>query len=213
MFVAMFYHNIVPVVTTQLEGDVKKIRRAIAIGSTIPLLMFVTWNAVILGSVSPDMMKGVSDGSTVFDPLQLLRNGNAGAWLGILVSVFSEFAIVTSFIGFVYGLLDFFKDLLDVAPNDSSKRLPLYSLVLLPATSLSVLNPSIFFTALDYAGTFSMSVLGGIIPALMAWKQRYSQQQNSNHALNPLIPGGKVTLVAIASVAMAVMVRHVISLT
>ena len=213
MFVAMFYHNIVPVVTTQLEGDVKKIRRAIAIGSAIPLLMFLAWNAVILGSVNPDMIKGVSDGSTVFDPLQLLRNGQAGAWLGVLVSVFSEFAIVTSFIGFVYGLLDFFKDVLDVAANDISKRLPLYSLVLLPATSLSVLNPSIFFTALDYAGTFSISVLGGIIPALMAWKQRYSQQQDSHHLTKPLIPGGKVMLVAMISVAMAVMVRHVISMT
>ena len=212
MFVAMFYHNVVPIVTTQLEGDVKKIRCAIAIGSAIPLVMFLAWNAMILGSVTSVMMQGVSDGSTVFDPLQVLRNGKAGTWLGVLVSVFSEFAIITSFIGFVYGLLDFFKDVLDVAPNDSSKRLPLYSLVLLPATSLSVLNPSIFFTALDYAGTFSISVLGGIIPALMAWKQRYSQQQASNPVTKPLIPGGKVTLVVIIGVALTVMVRHVVAM-
>jgi tyrosine-specific transport protein len=172
--------------------------------------MFLAWNAVILGSVSPDMMQIVSDSSTVFDPLQVLRNGQAGAWLGVLVSVFSEFAIVTSFIGFVYGLLDFFKDVLDVNPNDNSKRLPLYSLVLLPSTSLSVLNPSIFFAALDYAGTFSISVLGGIIPALMAWKQRYSKQQDSIPVMKPLIPGGKVTLVAMIGVALAVMIKQVI---
>lgn len=212
MFVALFYHNIIPVITTQLEGDVPKIRRSITIGSAIPLVMFLAWNAVILGSVSPDMMQSVSDGGTVFDPLQVLRNGKAGAWLGVLVSVFSEFAIVTSFIGFVYSLLDFFKDMLDVAPNDNSKRLPLYSLVLLPSTSLSILNPSIFFTALDYAGTFSISVLGGIIPAVMAWKQRYSQPQDFNPVTKPLIPGGKVTLVAIAGVAVAVLVKQVISI-
>ena len=210
MLVALFYHNIIPVVTTQLEGDVQKIRRSITIGSIIPLVMFLAWNAVILGSVSPDMMQIVSDSSTVFDPLQVLRNGQAGAWLGVLVSVFSEFAIVTSFIGFVYGLLDFFKDVLDVNPNDNSKRLPLYSLVLLPSTSLSVLNPSIFFAALDYAGTFSISVLGGIIPALMAWKQRYSKQQDSIPVMKPLIPGGKVTLVAMIGVALAVMIKQVI---
>jgi tyrosine-specific transport protein len=212
MFVALFYHNIIPVVTTQLEGDVVKIRRAIAIGSVIPLVMFLAWNAVILGSISPDMMQGASEGSTVFDPLQVLRNGQAGAWLGVLVSVFSEFAIVTSFIGFVYGLLDFFKDALDVAPDDNAKRLPLYSLVLLPSTSLSVLNPSIFFAALDYAGTFSISVLGGIIPAVMAWKQRYSQQQDSNPVMKPLIPGGKVTLVVMIAVALAVMAKQVVSM-
>lgn len=211
MFVALFYHNIIPVVTTQLEGDVRKIRRSITIGSAIPLVMFLAWNAVILGSVSPDMMQNVSNGSS-FDPLQVLRNGKAGAWLGVLVSVFSEFAIVTSFIGFVYSLLDFFKDVLDVAPHDNSKRLELYSLVLLPSTGLSVLNPSIFFTALNYAGTFSISVLGGIIPALMAWKQRYKKQQDLNPATKPLIPGGKVTLVVMIGVALGVIAEHIVSM-
>ncbi|HEY9605271.1 MAG TPA: aromatic amino acid transport family protein, partial [Allocoleopsis sp.] len=212
MFVALFYHNIIPVVTTQLEGDVHKIRRAIAIGSIIPLVMFLAWNAVILGSVGSDIVQGTTESGSVFDPLHVLRNGQAGVWLGVLVSVFSEFAIVTSFIGFVYGLLDFLKDALDVAPHDTSQRLPLYSLVLLPSTSLSVLNPAIFFAALDYAGTFSISVLGGIIPAMMAWKQRYHQQQDSNSAIAPLIPGGKVTLVVMIGVAFAVMAKHAIAI-
>jgi tyrosine-specific transport protein len=211
MFVALFYHNIIPVVTTQLEGDVNKIRRAIAIGSIIPLVMFLAWNAVILGSVSFDVMQRVTESSTVFDPLQVLRNGQAGVWLGVLVSVFSEFAIVTSFIGFVYGLLDFLEDALDVSPDDNSKRLPLYALVILPSTSLSVLNPTIFFTALDYAGAFSISILGGIIPAVMAWKQRY-HQQDSNSVTNPLIPGGKVTLVVMIGVALAVMAKQVLAM-
>ena len=108
MFVALFYHNIIPVVTTQLEGDVQKIRRSIVIGSAIPLMMFLAWNAVILGSVTPELMQTVAQGNAIFDPLQRLRSGQAGAWLGGLVSIFSEFAIATSFIGFVYGLLDFF---------------------------------------------------------------------------------------------------------
>ena len=124
----------------------------------------------------------------------------------------SEFAIVTSFIGFIYGLLDFFKDVFDVAPNDNAKRWELYSLVLVPSTSLSVLNPSIFLTALDYAGTFSISVLGGIIPAVMAWKQRYKNQQDSNHVTKPLTPGGKVTLIVMIGVALALMVKQIISM-
>ncbi len=208
MFVALFYHNVVPAIAVQLEGDARKIRQSIVIGSVIPLMMFLAWNAVILGSVSSDMVQGVSDGRTVFDPLQILRAGGAGEWLGVLVSVFSEFAIVTSFIGFVYGLLDFFKGISNVAPNEPSLRLPLYSLILFPPMSLSALNPSIFFTALDYAGTFSISVLAGIIPALMAWKQR-SQQEHSNM---PLVPGGKVTLTVMIGVATAVIVKQILSM-
>lgn len=208
MFVAVFFHNVVPTVVTQLEGDARKIRQSIFIGSAIPLVMFLAWNAVILGSVSPDIIQGSSDGRT-FDPVQILRNGGAGEWLGVLVSVFSEFAIVTSFIGFVYGLLDFFKDI--SASNEPSKRLPLYSLVLFPPMSLGALNPNIFVAALDYTGTFSVSVLGGIIPALMIWKQRREQEQ-SNGMSQPLVPGGKLTLIVMISVALVLIGKQVVSM-
>nr|MDZ8058195.1 aromatic amino acid transport family protein [Nostoc sp. EkiNYC01] len=206
MCVAMFFQNIVPVVVTQLEGDVRKIRQSIFIGSLIPLIMFLVWNAVILASISPDMVHSTSGGKTVFDPLQILRAGGGGEWLGVLVSVFSEFAIVTSFIGFVYGLLDLFKDIFLITQGDISSRLPLYSLVLFPPMTLGTLNPSIFFTALDYTGTFSISVLGGVIPALMTWKQR-QQQKNSNSINQPLVPGGKATLMAMIVVALVLMLK------
>ncbi len=212
MSVALFFQNVVPLVVTQLEGDARKIRQSIFIGSVIPLIMFLAWNAVILGSVSPDMLNGTSDGRPVFDPLQILRAGGAGEWLGVLVSIFSEFAIATSFIGFVYGLLDLFKDIFLIAQGRlSTSRLPLYSLVLFPPMTLGTLNPSIFFTALDYTGTFSISVLGGIIPVLMSWKQR-QEQENSDGRNQPLVPGGKVTLILMIGVALAMMGRQILSI-
>ncbi len=211
MSVALFFQNVVPLVVTQLEGDACKIRQSIFIGSVIPLIMFLAWNAVILGSVSPDMLHSTSDGTSVFDPLQILRGGSAGQCLGVLVSIFSEFAIVTSFIGFVYGLLDLFKDIFLPAQWQLSSRLPLYSLVLFPPMTLGTLNPSIFFTALDYTGTFSISILGGIIPALMSWKQR-QEQENSDSTNQSLVPGGKLTLIAIIGVALAMMGRQILSI-
>lgn len=211
MFVALFYHNVVPVVVTQLEGDRQKIRQSIVIGSVIPLIMFLAWNAVILGSVSPEIMQKTFEGKTIFDPLQVLRSGGGGEWLGLLVTVFSEFAIVTSFIGFMYGLLDFLRDITVVKRSQSTNRLPLYSLILLPATSFSAFNPGIFFTALDYTGTFSISILGGIIPALMAWKHR--QQQSSLYPDNqPFVPGGKITLTVVIAIAVVMIARQILSM-
>ncbi|MCC5600778.1 amino acid permease [Nostoc favosum] len=211
MSVALFFQNVVPLVVTQLEGDARKIRQSIFIGSVIPLIMFLAWNAVILGSISPDMLHGTSNGKSVFDPLQILRAGGAGEWLAVLVSIFSEFAIATSFIGFVYGLLDLFKDIFLIAQGKLFSRLPLYSLVLFPPMTLGTLNPSIFFTALDYTGTFSISVLGGIIPALMSWKQR-QEQENSDSINQPLVPGGKVTLIVMVGVALAMIGRQIRSI-
>ncbi|MDJ0735395.1 MAG: aromatic amino acid transport family protein [Nostocaceae cyanobacterium] len=205
MLVALFYHNIIPVVVTQLEGDARKVRKSIVLGSVIPLIMFLAWNAVILGSISADMFQGISDGNAVFDPLEILRGGSGGRWLGVLLSVFSEFAIATSFIGFVYGLLDFLKDTNRRVSNQPSQRLPLYCLIFLPAMSLGTINPHIFLTALDYAGTFSISVLGGIIPALMTWKQR--EENRYSHSIQPLVPGGKLTLIVMITVALAIIIH------
>lgn len=50
---AFVYQNVVPVISTSLEGDVKKIRTAVAIGLAIPLLMFVGWEGAILGCIGP----------------------------------------------------------------------------------------------------------------------------------------------------------------
>ncbi|BAY82822.1 aromatic amino acid permease [Calothrix parasitica NIES-267] len=200
MLVALFFHNIIPVVATQLEGDSSKVRQSIVVGSAIPLTMFLLWNAVILGSVTPTMLENIGS-TSVFDPLQVLRAGDAGEWLGILVTVFSEFAIATSFIGFFYGLRDLFKDM-NLFSGSSEASLPLISLILFPPMGFSALNPNIFYTALDYAGTFSVSILGGVIPAIMAWKQRDKYKELNQK----LVPGGKLMLVTMIGIALMAIV-------
>ncbi len=197
VLVAMFFHNIVPLVVAKMEGDARKIRTCIVIGSGIPLLMFLAWNAVILGSITPDIVQNISNGRTIFDPLQILGSGSSGELLGVLISVFSEFAIITSFIGVAYSLLDFFKGIFNVGNNELSKSQSLYLIIFAPPMIVGALNPSIFFTALDYSGTFSVSVLAGIIPALMIWKQREAHS-HSNSINQQLVPGGKVIFMAMA---------------
>jgi len=105
--------------------------------------------------------------------------------------VFSLLAIGTSYIGFVLGLSDFLSDLLKL-PTGQRRPLP-YLLTLLPPLVLSLLDPEIFFKALDFAGTYGVLVLFGIIPATMAWKERNSESLGSPR-LAQLVPGGKVTL-------------------
>ena len=114
-----------------------------------------------------------------------------------LVQLFSEAAIVTSFIGFVIGLIGFFKDIfpattttsssssssssssatttspLSTLDNNRQRDTLLYCLVLLPPTAIAaVSDPSIFLKALDVAGTYGISILFGILPVLLAIKAR-----------------------------------------
>lgn len=206
--VTLFYQNIVPVVVTQLEGDIPKIRKSIIIGSGIPLILFLCWNTVILGSVNFESWQINQPNGSIFDPLQVLQAGGAGEVLAIILTVFSEFAIVTSFIGFVYGLIDFFQDLYRLNQMKIS-RLPIFSLVLLPPLGLGTINPYIFFIAIEYSGILTVSILGAIIPAIVSWQQR---QKLPNSIYQSLIPGGKITLAMMIIIAVTLMTKQVIEI-
>jgi tyrosine-specific transport protein len=210
MLVALVYQNVVPVIATELEGDVRKIRRAIVVGSAIPLVMFAIWNAVILGSINLDSFTELADGLPL-DPLAWLSQRSAGRWLGLSVAVFSEFAIATSFIGFACGLLNFLGDIFNKRLGGDLQRLPLYALVLLPPLGLSTLNPNLFFVAIDVAGIFGTAVLFGIVPAVMSWQQRYRSVFPA--ASWQLVPGGRAMLVATIGLAVAVILQQVLAKT
>ncbi|XP_038681400.1 tyrosine-specific transport protein [Tripterygium wilfordii] len=175
------YQNVVPVLCTNLEGNLSKVRTAIVVGTAIPLGLFVVWNAVILGSITDIEM-----GNKITDPLQQLRSTNGV--VGPIVEVFSVLAIATSYIGFVLGLSDFLADLLKL-PAGQNRPLP-YLLTLIPPLALSLLDPEIFFKALDFAGTYGVLLLFGILPAAMAWSDRSS----SKLKVPELVPGGNLTL-------------------
>ncbi|KNA13745.1 hypothetical protein SOVF_114040 [Spinacia oleracea] len=182
---AYVYHNVVPVLCTNLEGDLSKVRTAIVMGTAIPLVLFLVWNGVILGSFT----NVDSNVGNILDPLQQLRASNGV--VGPIVDTFSIFAIGTSYIGFVLGLADFLADLLNL-PAGQSRPLP-YLITLFPPLVLALLDPEIFFKALDFAGTYGVLVLFGVLPAAMSWSDRYITSPELPK-VPQMVPGGKLTL-------------------
>lgn len=189
------YQNVVPVLCTNLEGNLSKVRTSIVLGTAVPLVLFLIWDAVILGTI-PNLQMG---SGALADPLEQLRSSNG--MVGPIVEVFSFLAIGTSYIGFVLGLSDFVSDLLKL-PSGQSKPLT-YLLTLFPPLVLSLLDPEIFFKALDFAGTYGVLVLFGVLPAAMSWSERYSDASKSPN-LPPLVPGGKFTLAIVMGGALLV---------
>ncbi|KAG8388904.1 hypothetical protein BUALT_Bualt02G0173800 [Buddleja alternifolia] len=195
------YQNVVPVLCTNLEGNLSKVRTAIILGTAIPLALFLVWNGVILGTITTPEMGS----NTIVDPLQQLRSTNG--IVGPIVDVFSFLAISTSYIGFVLGLSDFLADLLKL-PSGENRPLP-YLLTLVPPLILSLLDPEIFFKALDFAGTYGVLVLFGVLPAAMSWSDRYSKSSDSPK-IPLLVPGGKFTLSCIVGGAGLVILTEII---
>ncbi|KAK5803712.1 hypothetical protein PVK06_031361 [Gossypium arboreum] len=80
------YQNVVPVLCTNLEGNMSKVRTAIVVGTAIPLGLFLVWDAVVLGSIS-----SLGTGSDqMVDPLQQLRASNSGV-IGVSSLYFNGF--------------------------------------------------------------------------------------------------------------------------
>ena len=193
LFLSLVYQNVVPTVVTQLEGDRNKITQAIIAGVAIPLTMFVAWNAVIIGNILAIPNIDLAN----VDPIGLLQSeGVGGEALSTLVSVFSELAVVTSLIGFVYGIIDALTDLakLPTSGPDYDKWKPLlFTGALLPPMALALGNPDIFYSALDYGGAFGVSTLFLVLPPVMAWKERYGEEANPL-TVKPMVPFGKIPL-------------------
>ena len=82
------------------------------------------------------------------------------------------------------------------------QRAILYALTLLPPLGFALWDPTIFFAALDNAGTYGILVIFGLLPALMAWEQRYGA--DAEPLVEDAVPGGRAGLAAIAGGAAAV---------
>lgn len=165
---SLVYHTVVPHVVEKLEGNARLVCLALLGGSLLPLVMFIIWNAVVLGSV-PASSKQLND------PLAFLRTGSSSHALGTTVSLFSQFAIVTSAIGFYLGLRSFLVDIFRLGPankHDLHHRLIVTFGVLGIPLVVALLKPNSFLVALDLAGCFGVTILFGFLPVIAVWAMR-----------------------------------------
>lgn len=194
---AFVFQNVCPYICSSLEGDVRKVRIAVALGIAIPWLMFLAWDAAVLGSFSTP--NGVQPDQGMIDPLTVLRTTVPMA--SGLIDVFSLLAIATSFIGFVLGLSEFVAEAMQ-KPIGKEKEIPMAATVL-PPLGLAVTFPDVFFKALDFAGTYGVLILFGLIPCAMVWQERYGDPKPTLTALRAA-PGGRFALLMTGLVAGAI---------
>jgi tyrosine-specific transport protein len=189
-FTSFAYQGIIPTLASFMHHDAKNIRKAILIGSFIPLLAYAIWEWLILGIVplnGPDGLKdALQQGQNAVHPLKFFIYNESVYWLG---QAFAFFALVTSFLGVALGLRDFLADGLNLQ-KDIKGKLLLALLVLLPPLVIAVSYPHIFLIALDYAGGFGCALLLGLLPIIMVWRGRYSL----HFPFYPQVPGGKILL-------------------
>lgn len=197
MIISFGYHNLIPGLTSYLNHDVKRLRTAIIVGSSLPLFVYLLWQFVIMGVVPVGQFKESFDQGAM--ATHALKNAAGSSWVLVFAEYFAFFSIVTSFLAVAFSFVDFLSDGLKIHKSRLG-MLVLCLLTLVPPFVFALSYPQIFLTALNYAGAFGAVILFGIFPALMVWVGRYKL----NKAGREMLPGGRFTLVAVIVVALII---------
>lgn len=191
LFTAFTYQLIIPTLMTYMERDVRKVRLSIILGSSIPLVVYLIWEMIILGIIPAEgLLIAKQQGQTAVMPLKELLNN---PWVFKIGSYFAFLVLTTSYIALALAFLDFVADGLKVK-KVGFKKVALCLGIFIPPTVIALLYPGIFIKALEYAGGISCALLFGLLPPLMVWVGRYLKKMPGQ---TRQLPGGRLALVVL----------------
>ncbi|MCB1118872.1 MAG: tyrosine transporter [Chlamydiia bacterium] len=170
MVISFGYHNLVPTLTAYFGADRQRLRLAVVVGALLPLIIYLLWEAVILGILPSEqgvLQQALDHGEMV---THVLKQGVGRSGVANLAEAFAFFAIVTSFLGVSLSFVDFLADGLNVKRTPKGNFL-LSALVMVPPYVIAYTYPGLFYRALNYAGGFATVILFGLIPVLMMRKK------------------------------------------
>lgn len=190
LFTSFTYQVIVPTLVTYMDRDYKQVRKAIIIGSSIPLIVYAIWQVLILGIIPVEGPNGLiaaeKAGHNAVAPLKHFVGSAAVVGIG---KAFGFFAMTASYIALALAFLDFLADGLGIRKLGVRKFF-LTLLVFVPPLLIAMVNPGIFLKALSFAGGISCAILFGIYPPLMVWIGRYRRGYTTGRQIR----GGKIFL-------------------
>ncbi len=154
-FTSFAFHGSIPTLVNYIGPDRAKLRFIFFAGLSIPLIIYIIWETICLGSIPGEKIGGNLDGlvsqlSKIIPPM--------------FIQGFSLCAILTSFLGVGIGLFDFMKE-----NTKLSSKSYLGAITFIPPLLFALFYPQGFITALCYAA-IALSLLAVIIPSFIVLK-------------------------------------------
>jgi tyrosine-specific transport protein len=200
LVIAFGYHNMIPTLMNYMNNDAKKVRQIILGGSLFALVVYIIWEIVVLGIVPADgdwgIINSIKQGRQASDAVA----GILGiSWVSNFAEALAFFALLSSFLAQTLALTHFLADAFKVK-GEKHESIPLCLLALAPPLIFAFIYPNLFLNALNFAGGICAVILFGVLPASMAWKNRYIQ----NHQPSYQVFGGKKLLIAIIALGLSI---------
>jgi tyrosine-specific transport protein len=192
------YHIIIPTLSTYLEHNRKNLKTALIIGSLIPIIFYIIWQFLIIGSIPlPFLKEAWIKGASSAEPLMTL---GASPYIRLATTFFAFFAIITSFLGVSLSLSDFLRDGFKLKKSWEG-RLLAYFLTFFPPIVFVFSYKRVFYLALDHAGTL-IAILLIMMPSLMAAKLKNNRFYQSFY--------GKILLYSMVVISLCAVVVDIL---
>ncbi len=169
LFGAFGFHNIVPSLSTYLGQEKRVLRAAVIFGTFLAFVLYVIWQWLVLGSLSPKILKEVLEKGL---PVTYALSQGSSSLVFVLGQVFAFLALTTSFLGVSFSLVDFIQDGIQQQKKREFSRFFCVFLALFPPLLCVWFNPHLFDQALGVAGGFGEALLNGILPVLFFLKMK-----------------------------------------
>ena len=165
------YHGNVPSLMKYYGKDPKTIVKCLVYGTLMALALYTIWLLATMGNIPRPEFIGIAEKGGNIDVLvQALSGVLNSRSLDLLLVVFSNFAVASSFLGVTLGLFDYLADLFGF--DDSALgRLKTALLTFAPPVVGGLLFPNGFLYAIGYAG-LAATIWAAIVPALLARASR-----------------------------------------
>lgn len=184
-FTSFGFLVIIPSLRELLDDNIKHLKRAIIIGSLIPLAIYILWITVIMGVIPANgnysLQAILNDSESVRFMSDALHHHSGYQGFAWLIKLFMLFAILSSYIGTSLGLHDFLADGLG-AQKQVKDKIKILILTFIPPLLIALMLPRLYIIGLGFAGLVS-TILFGLYPVMLTWSARYRHQlKTSYHA-------------------------------
>ena len=187
------FASIVPSLRAYFEDDVHMLRKVIIFGSLIPLVCYIVWLVVIMGTVEREGSDGLialmSSEHAASGLTSALGHSVQSVWIHGFFEFFASICILTAFLGVSLGLFDFVADGFKLKKKGRDGR-KVFALTFLPPLVIVLIKPGVYLHALSYAGICCVLFLL-LLPIMMAWRGRKIVPMDNHIAV---VPGGQLGL-------------------
>jgi tyrosine-specific transport protein len=168
VFTSFGFHVCIATIVRYLDGDAVSLRKVLIIGSTIPLVCYILWLMVTLGTLGGKTVYGFEGSLPLL--VTALQGVADSAILQQFIDLFANLALVTSFLGVTMSLFDYVAELTR-AKNNAFGRAQTWLITFIPPLLCALYYPDGFFKVLGFAA-IPLVVMIIFLPIVMALGQR-----------------------------------------